>query len=721
MSKRVGKHSRSLNRQEESGSRTLWIILFLVVVTILLYSNTIGHGFVFDDVTLITQNPQVLEFDIPGIFSMQGYRPVRTLTHAVEWMLSGGKPGLFHADNILLHVLNVLLLFFFLKRITRSRIAALAGSLVFMVHPVQTAAVAYISGRKDLLATAFLLLGFLLYLKAGDAGKSNWWKIAPAWACFVLALLSKEVAIVFPVMLLGIDMVAGVSMEKSSLPGQTFFSAMWTALRKRPLQYAVFSVLAALSLVWAVFINLASRAEGYWGGSLLTNLGTGFKLFSHYLKQVFVPYPLIADYTGNVFPVPESFLEPAVIFSLLLMVFFLSFALLVFRKSPLLSFGMLWFAAALSPVLHFIPFHEIAADHFMYLPMAGVSLGLAGAALLCRGLSDFWKKGFAVMLLLLAVTSGVMTVHRNRVWKDQKTLWETTYAQAPGSYRANANLGQMAFGEGRTADGIRFSEKAIELDPSQSVPHNNLGAAYYTMGQQASQSRNYRYAKDLLHKTTEHCRIALELAPERIFTAINYGSAYKELANIADAEGEPSLAETYRQEAEKFYLRALNSGDERQEMKTAWLNLGFLHIDAGNMGDAITYIEKFLESYGEGPIRGEAYYWKGYAQYSQGLYRKAAESFEQAASFRADMRVFNSLVNCYEKLGDEEMKIRTFERALVLDPGSFNALYNLGLIYQKKGESVKGNNYFRQALAADPDNMLAGAIRQHLGEAGPPR
>ena len=106
---------------------------------------------------------------------------------------------------------------------------------------------------------------------------------------------------------------------------------------------------------------------------------------------------------------------------------------------------MLWFAAALSPVLHFIPFHEIAADHFMYLPMAGVSLGLAGAALLCRGLSDFWKKGFAVMLLLLAVTSGVMTVHRNRVWKDQKTLWETTYAQAPGSYRANANLGQMAF------------------------------------------------------------------------------------------------------------------------------------------------------------------------------------------------------------------------------------------------------------------------------------
>jgi tetratricopeptide (TPR) repeat protein len=80
------------------------------------------------------------------------------------------------------------------------------------------------------------------------------------------------------------------------------------------------------------------------------------------------------------------------------------------------------------------------------------------------------------------------------------------------------------------------------------------------------------------------------------------------------------------------------------------------------------------------------------------------------------MSVFNSLVNCYEKLGNEEMKIKTFERALDLDPLSFNALYNLGLIYQKKGDIEKSNNYFRQALIADPDNMMAGAIRMHLGE-----
>ena len=722
MNKRTKKSARIGNIQDEKGLGIAWMVGFLAVAGFLLYANTIGHGFVFDDVTLILQNPQVLDFDIAEIFSIQGYRPVRTLTHAVEWALSPGEARLFHVDNILLHILNVLALFFFLKGVSRSRIAAFAGSLVFLVHPVQTAAVAYISGRKDLLAAGFLLLGFLFYsMAAKDSGRG--WKMPAAWACFILALLSKEVSIVFPAMLLGIDMLRD---ETVSLPDRTgkvsgegtFSSAFFSALKKHPLQYAVFSVLAILALAWAVFINLASRADGYWGGTLVTNLGTGFKLFAHYLKLVFVPYPLIADYTGDVFPVPVAFWEPAVIFSILLTVFYLSFALLVFRKSPLVSFGMLWFAAALSPVLHFIPFHEIAADHFMYLPMAGIAMSVAGLTILCRGFPATWKKILAAVLLLLVAAGSVMTVKRNGIWKDQKTLWEATYAQAPGSYRANVNLGQIAFSEGRVRDGISFSEKAVELDPSKSVPRNNLGVVYYNMGQQASQSRNYRYAKDLLHMAIEYFKTALELSPERIFTAMNYGSAYKELANIAEAEGDPAQAGIYREEAEKFYMRVLNSGDERKELQFAWINLGMMYIDAGKMEEALAPIDRYLEIFGDDSQAGIGHYWKGYALYSLGRTGEAAESYEKAAAINPSMDVFNYLVNCYEKLGNEEMKIRTFERALVMDPGSFNALYNLGLIYQKKGETGKSNDYYRRALAADPDNMMADAIRQHLGNSG---
>ena len=98
------KRTAVKRNKDRSEKNLVWIILLLSVGSFLLYSNTIGHGFVFDDITLILQNPQVLNFDIPGIFSFQGYRPVRTLTYAVEWALTGENPMLYHVNNILLHI-----------------------------------------------------------------------------------------------------------------------------------------------------------------------------------------------------------------------------------------------------------------------------------------------------------------------------------------------------------------------------------------------------------------------------------------------------------------------------------------------------------------------------------------------------------------------------------------------------------------------------------------
>ncbi len=725
---KAGKLMSTSARKKTAGRRSrvrsekhlVWFILLLSVGSFLLYSNTIGHGFVFDDITLILQNPQVLNFDISGIFSFQGYRPIRTLTHAIEWALVGGNPMLYHINNILLHIFNVLLLFFFLKKLTRSRAASLAGSLLFMVHPVQTAAVAYISGRKDLLATAFLLLGFWFYLKAGESDEGPRWLHPAAWTCFILALLSKEVAIVFPVLMLGLDMVRIKPVSRVGTVEKTFPSALADALKARPYQYAAFTVLAALALLWAVVINHASRAVGYWGGSFLSNLGTGFKLFAHYLKLVFFPHPLISDYSGKVFPLSMSITDLATVLSILLVIVYLVFAIWIFRKSPLLSFGMLWFAAAISPVLHFIPFHELAADHFMYFPLVGASICTSAVVLLAEKISVGWKKILTGLLIILAVIASAMTINRNRVWKDQKTLWEVTDLQTNGmSYRANVNLGQMALAEGRISDGIDYTEKAIALNPSKAVPRSNLGTLYYNLGERASVNRDYERARDLLHKSIEHSKAALELEPEKVFTAVNYGSAYKELANVADAEGDSTLADQYRSEAEKFFMRALNSGDDRKELKSAWFNLGAMYIDAGRFNEAIPYLDRYIEAFSDNTEVWRGYYWKGYAQYSLGRFQSAAETFEKAAALHADMNLYNSLVNCYEKMGNEEMKIRTFERALLLDPFSFNALYNLGLIYQKKGDRERSIEYFRQALTADPDNMMADAIRSHLGESGP--
>ncbi|MEJ2083304.1 MAG: hypothetical protein P8Y94_14305, partial [Acidobacteriota bacterium] len=132
------------------------------------------------------------------------------------------------------------------------------------------------------------------------------------------------------------------------------------------------------ALFYALFVAKASRMIGYWGGSFETDLGTSFKLFFHYVRLAVFPYPLLADYTGRVFPVSQGLLEPATLAAAVFMVAFLAIAIWLFSRYPLVSVGMLWFAAAVAPVLQFIPFHELAADHFLYVPLLGVAIAAAG-------------------------------------------------------------------------------------------------------------------------------------------------------------------------------------------------------------------------------------------------------------------------------------------------------------------------------------------------------
>ncbi|MGW8181458.1 MAG: hypothetical protein ACWGQW_22240, partial [bacterium] len=374
-----------MSRQRRSGegrgrrsgrdSSLIWVPLLLFGLSILLYINTLGHEFVFDDVTLILQNPQVQELDWLSIIWKGGYRPVRTLTYAFNYALGGENPAGYHLFNVLLHACNVMLVFLFLWLLTRSKVVAGVAGLIYAVHPLQTAAVAYVSGRKDLLAAFFLLLGFTLYLIFRRTGRRM--QLGLAYLCFLLAVLSKEVALVFPALLLLIDSLIEWRHQKESEDvSLSLFQACWRALRRSPIRYLSFAVLGILATYWVVFINQASRMEGYWGGSVWTNLGTSFKLFGHYLLLTIFPAPLVADYLGDVFPVSTGLLEPMTVAAIALSLLYLIVAWKVFPSNALLSLAMLWFALLLLPVLHFVPFHEISADHFEYLPMIGVALVL---------------------------------------------------------------------------------------------------------------------------------------------------------------------------------------------------------------------------------------------------------------------------------------------------------------------------------------------------------
>ncbi len=234
------------------------------------YLGTLNHSFVFDDVTLISQNPQVINLEWSKILSREGYRPIRTLTYAVNYALGGDDPFGHHLLNLLLHAFNAVLVYRLFWSWTESNILAVSGALFFGLHPTQTAAVAYVSGRKDLLATFFILLGCLAYTVYRK--KSRRYQAAASLLFFTLAILSKEVAIVFPALLLLLNSL--LDERKSASRGSSY--GLWTSLicslRKAPIFYGVTLILGVAALYYAVYLTQTSRMVGYWGGGVLPTI-----------------------------------------------------------------------------------------------------------------------------------------------------------------------------------------------------------------------------------------------------------------------------------------------------------------------------------------------------------------------------------------------------------------------------------------------------------------
>jgi tetratricopeptide (TPR) repeat protein len=674
-----------------------------------LYVNTLGHDFVFDDVTLILQNPSVRSLDWFSIIYWDGYRPVRTLTYGLNYAIGGEDPFGYHLVNIVLHGLNVLLVYSLVLLLGRSNLAAGSAGLLFAIHPVQSAAVAYISGRKDLLAAFFVLLGLNLYLRSRN-GES--WKLAIAFACFLMALLSKEVAIVFPFMLLSVDALREWNQQSDGRP--SIFQAVISAVRRQPWLYGAFTLLAALALFGAIFINRASRMEGFWGGSLPAHLGTSFKLFVHYLKMIVYPHPLIADYTGGVFPISAGFLEPATIFAVFVVVAYIGFSLWVFRRNAYLSVGLLWIPVALAPVLQLIPFHEIAADHFLYLPLVGASLvgGVGVSALATR----VRRKWIGAILAMAVIGCSARVLVRNGDWKNRNTLWEATYKSAPDSYRANVNLGLAYYREGRSEEGLRLTLRAAELDPQQPIPLSNLGGFYLTEGMSLRQEGKLDEAKLLQERAIQYFSSAIELDPENPFSLSNVASCYKELGLIFEEKGLPDKALEARMKARDFFEKSLSLPDRRREVKVIWRNYALLLIDAEELGSWVypmvtQRLSNFLAEFPDDPGGN---YWMGYSLTKMAEYEKAISYLQRSVRLDPQVETWDLLATCYEALGETQKTLAAYQQALGLSPDSAQIHYNLGVLFQRIGESGKAIHHFREALRLDRSGEYTTLIEAHI-------
>ncbi len=451
-------------------------ILLLISASVIPYINTLSNNFVFDDKVCIIQNKEIREPSNLFIF-MQRPRGVKYITHLVEYQIWGLEPFAYHAVNIVLHMFCTISLYVLLVMIISGRLIPLIAGLLFAAHPIHTEAVAFISGRTDLLAALFFLWAFIFYLMKNNSLLFYLLSLLS----FILALFSKEGAVVsLPVMIIIHD-IFFTKPGKGRLSGNILYYV----------PYGLILIAFILYLRFILVIHPASPEPEISGLFLHKSFPvffyTGANAFLVYIRLLFLPVNLNAE---HVLALSFSLFDLRVIVSLASLILFLVFTFMAYRLSKTVAFGMTWFFITLLPLLNLLfpvtPY--FVAERYLYLPSVGFCLI---AALTCKRFSNidvpqytlYLSKAVAFIILtgILYLYSG-MAINRNFDWVSDYALWSKTVKQSPGSSRAHNNLGVAYAEKGMIPEALTEFKTALKYDPHYQIAYSNLGESYRKKG-----------------------------------------------------------------------------------------------------------------------------------------------------------------------------------------------------------------------------------------------
>lgn len=513
-------------------TRTAIFAIFLALLCLLLYANTLDNGFVLDDNAYIVDNHLLRDLgnlpkfiDVPADATVEDLQPgflrgrnVRWLTYAVDYALGQGRPWIFHLSNIVWHALATLGVFLLARRWLAGSLSALLAAALFAAHPIQTAAVSYISGRKDILAAVFVVLALLLIEKMRESGQSRWGWLGGA--AYLLGFFSKESAIVLPLLLLWCDWCRQERLNFAALRAvvrrnwrhYAWLFGMMGLLIVRTVGFA--AIIQAVGLSPAPAASLASPVAGV--AAFVENRSYANLMLFYGWKLIF-PANLLADYR-DVFsfslypPAWGRWLSPLFVAVLAGALCFLH------RWRPWAALGIGWMVIALLPVSHLIPFHYPVAEHYLYLPAAGFALMLAGVGERREKRSGRELAVWAAVLIVMAS----MTVARNGAWQNMETVTLDILAKAPRHQKARNTLVHLLIEQGELQQALAQAEIAVRQDPASPVNHYNLGIIHENL-------RN-------LDQAAFHYRTAIRLRP-------NLWDAYLNLGNLLLTSGRTAEGE----------------------------------------------------------------------------------------------------------------------------------------------------------------------------------
>jgi len=543
-----------------------WLqIMILVFVCAAVYINSLPNGFVFDDYAVIVENKYLklstinfASFFNQSYYNVAGgeasYRPLATLSYYLIYAIDGLNPFFYHLLSVLLHLVNVVLIYRLVHLLLRHRFTALIAGLLFACHPVLTEAVDGIAYNEDLFAAAFFLLAFLFYLKSSTHNlRSSRFNYGLSLFFFLLGLLSKEMAITLPAIILLYDVSFRNGADKKSLSLQLILKN----IKVRRLFYGGYLAVSLLYLFIRFFVlyNPQESIKPIYGNLVERIVFLPAHIFS-FIKLAFFPVNLTADY---VFSYPPHFFAASNLSGFLFVVGLAVGSVFTFKYSRGIFFGIWGFFITLFPVYNIIPIYNPFAERFLYIPLIGfcILVAIAFNTLINQRFSATVpvKVLSSVAVITLLSFYATVTISRNRDWKDSLTLWSKTVMTSPNSSIAHGSLGRAYQDLGQLEKAIREYKKAIALFPNNYKAYYNLGVLYDRQGALKEAVANYKrtiainpafinahfnlgniyHNQGLLEEAIHHYRNVTELDPADYEARNNLGVAYARQGKLDQA------------------------------------------------------------------------------------------------------------------------------------------------------------------------------------------
>ncbi|MEK7178271.1 MAG: tetratricopeptide repeat protein [Patescibacteria group bacterium] len=497
----------------------LLTIFLFIIFGFIIYANTFAVPIFWDDEDNITNNQYIKNWDyFPRFFSenliagaglvSNYWRPMLLAVFSTGWHIWGNWPGGYHFINISLHIANAILLFLILTYLFKHRGLAFLTSSVFLVHPLQTEAITPATGTADPLWVLFAFLGIFFYLKFRISNKlsfqSGYYFLS--LAMYVLALMSKEIAIIIPALIFISDFFFKPMKEEMSFKERLkkIIKIIWPFL----VLAGFYILLRATVLNFQNTFNFYNQESNAFASHFYIRFFTFFRVLIVYLGLFFWPHNLHMERSVEI---ATSFFSLDVILGGLLFAGLLILAFTQFKRLPILSFGILWFFIGLAPTSNIlVPINNTLYEHWLYLPLIGIFLILFWLGIVIT--REFrYQKIFLIIPIIFLVFLGYVTINRNHEWRDPITFYKQILKYTPNSYRVINNLGKTYAEAGDYQKAEIMYKKAINLDPAGPTAYHNLANIY-----------NASQKEDLAE---QYFRLAIKADP-------NFVYSYNALANM---------------------------------------------------------------------------------------------------------------------------------------------------------------------------------------------